>query len=384
MAWSSTRSRPVPNTRIEFVNLRKDWPMAAEWKRLCVLFIAVWMFAPGARAVFAQDESLDDLLTAGFEAVGRGRFAEAEGLLRKAVARAEGEDPEDVRLASILGQLAWAINQQGRSTEAEAVARRALAIQEKRLGPEHLDTSVGLQIVSAVEQAQGEHSEAERLLGRALAIQEKALGPDHPRVVSTLANLAFSASALGKLHRAEVLLKRAQAIQEEEAESPELAMTLYSLGHIEYKRREYAKALPYVKRALDIGRRLLGADHPEVVARLNGLIALYQAWGKYDEARPLAGEALALSRRVLGESHPDTGTSAYNLGCIDQAQGRSEAAEANYRMALAIWEKTLGPDHPNIGMCLDNCANVLHQIGRDDEAARMRERARAIRTIPQQ
>jgi hypothetical protein len=39
-------------------------------------------------------------------------------------------------------------------------------------------------------EAQGRHADAEPLYKRALAIEEKALGPDHPHVAVSLNNLA--------------------------------------------------------------------------------------------------------------------------------------------------------------------------------------------------
>ncbi len=44
---------------------------------------------------------------------------------------------------------------------------------------------------AALYQAQGKYAEAEPLYKRALAIDEKALGPEHPNVANDLSNLAI-------------------------------------------------------------------------------------------------------------------------------------------------------------------------------------------------
>jgi tetratricopeptide (TPR) repeat protein len=57
----------------------------------------------------------------------------------------------------------------------------------------------------------GRYADAEPLYKRALAIWEKALGPDHPDVAQSLNNLADLYSAQGRYADAEPLYKRALA-----------------------------------------------------------------------------------------------------------------------------------------------------------------------------
>jgi len=51
--------------------------------------------------------------------------------------------------------------------------------------------------------------EAETLMRRALAIDEKSLGPDHPNVATRLNNLAQLLQATNRLDEAEPLMRRA-------------------------------------------------------------------------------------------------------------------------------------------------------------------------------
>ena len=69
---------------------------------------------------------------------------------------------------------------QGRYAEAEALHKRALAIREKALGPDHADVALSLNNLAALYVAQGRYAEAEPLYKRSLAIQEKALAPTTP------------------------------------------------------------------------------------------------------------------------------------------------------------------------------------------------------------
>jgi tetratricopeptide (TPR) repeat protein len=68
----------------------------------------------------------------------------------------------------------------GDYTEAEPLYRRALAIDEKVLGPDHPEVANTLNNLAVLLEARGDYTEAEPLYRRALAIDEKALRPNHP------------------------------------------------------------------------------------------------------------------------------------------------------------------------------------------------------------
>ena len=76
-----------------------------------------------------------------------------------------------------------------RLAEAEPLYRRALAIDEKALGPT-IPTFRDSQPPGRAAAFHRPHTEAEPLFRRALAIIEKNFGPDHPDVASNLNNLA--------------------------------------------------------------------------------------------------------------------------------------------------------------------------------------------------
>jgi len=73
---------------------------------------------------------------------------------------------------------------------AEPLLRRALAIDEKALGPDHPDVAVDLNNLAKLFETKGDYAAAEPLMRRALAIDEKALGPDHPTTRQLKQNLA--------------------------------------------------------------------------------------------------------------------------------------------------------------------------------------------------
>ncbi len=66
--------------------------------------------------------------------------------------------------------------------------------------------------------AQGRYAEAEPLYKRALAISEKALGPDHPNVATSLENYAAVLRKTGRTSEAANIEARAKTIRVKHAE----------------------------------------------------------------------------------------------------------------------------------------------------------------------
>ena len=73
---------------------------------------------------------------------------------------------------------------------AEPLYRRALAIWETQLGPDHPDVARCLSNLADFYHERGRLSAAESLYTRALATLEKALGQNHPQVAVVGQNLA--------------------------------------------------------------------------------------------------------------------------------------------------------------------------------------------------
>ena len=70
--------------------------------------------------------------------------------------------------------------------------------------------------------------------------------------------------------------------------------------------------------------------------------------GRYSEAEPLYKQSLAIREKVLGPNHPDVAATLNGLAELYRAQGRYADAEPLYKRSLAIREKALGPDHPDV------------------------------------
>jgi tetratricopeptide (TPR) repeat protein len=151
-------------------------------------------------------------------------------------------------------------------------------------------------------------------------------------------------------------------------EHPDVATSLNNLAFLYNSQGRYSEAKPLYIQALALRRKLLGEEHPDVAASLNNLASLYYSQGRYSEAEPLYIQALALRHQLLGEEHPDIAASLNNLALFYDSQGKYSKAEPLYIQALALWRQLLGEEHPSVAQSLNNLAYLYNFQGRYSEA----------------
>ena len=98
---------------------------------------------------------------------------------------------------------------------------------------------------------------------------------------------------------------------------------------------------------VELRRRVLGADHPEVGWALASLGDLKMRRGAFTEAEAHIQDALALQRAVYGNEHPDVSRILMSLGRLHIRRSDVPAAAVAFREAAMIRANTLGPDHPS-------------------------------------
>ncbi len=143
-------------------------------------------------------------------------------------------------------------------------------------------------------------------------------------------------------------------------------------------KREYEDCEDLVRRQLDIRRRLLGPDHPEVAASLNVLGVVLRETGEYGEAETVLRRALDLRRRVFGPRHPDVAESLNDLGTVLWKQGDVAGAEPLIRKALAMRRDLLGPEDDKVAKSLNNLAILYYSRGDFARAAPLYREALAV------
>jgi len=312
---------------------------------------------------------------------GKGEFARAEPLMRRALAINEASFGADhPNVARDLNNLAVLLQATNRLGEAEPLMRRALGIEEASVGNDHPDVATALNNLAQLLRATNRLAEAEPMMRRALAIDEASVGGDHPEVAIRLNNLAQLLQETNRLAEAEPLMRRAIAIDEADlgADHPNVAIRLNNLAQLLQDTNRLAEAESLMRRALAIDEASLGADHPEVAIHLNNLATLLQDTNRLAEAEPLMRRALAIDEASLGNDHPNVAVRLNNLASLLRATNRLGEAEPLMRRALGIDEASYGKDHPNVAIRLNNLAGLLRATNRLGEAEPLYRRALAI------
>ena len=221
--------------------------------------------------------------------------------------------------------------------EAEALYQRALAIREKRLGPEHPDTALIIYNLANLYSGQGEYEQAESFYQRALAIDEQYYGHNHLEVATDLSSLADLYSDQGKYEQAEPLYQRALAIYERmlSPEHPSTAATLNDLADLYLNQDKYEQAEPLYLRALASYEKTHGPNDPHVAYDLNNLADLYQAQGKYAQAELLYRRILRIREQQVN-SHPNDAETYLDRGYAYLLLRKSEDACADFAKCAAL------------------------------------------------
>jgi len=121
---------------------------------------------------------------------------------------------------SVVGPLAYSglarfYQMRGRLTDADHVLSRALAVQERVLDPQDIRLARTLTELARVKTRESEYYDAEPLCRHALKIEEADFGSDSPRLFRTVAVYAQVEQKLGNAAQAEALMARARALRQE-------------------------------------------------------------------------------------------------------------------------------------------------------------------------
>jgi tetratricopeptide (TPR) repeat protein len=103
----------------------------------------------------------------------------------------------------------------------------------------------------------------------------------------------------------------------------------------------YQEAEKPLQAALKETEKDIHLDH-RLITSLNSLAELRYEQGTYNEAETLLRRALEVGEKVLGADNLEVATTLNSLGLVDAARGQFAEADPLYRRSLAIVENALG------------------------------------------
>ena len=118
----------------------------------------------------------------------------------------------------VLNNEAMSLYQKGQYGRAVMVAKKALDVANKGVGPDHPDVATSLNNLAVLYRSQGQYVQAEPLYQRSLAIREKVLGPEHLDVAMVLENYVDLLRVTKRTDEAAKLEARAQTIRAKHAQ----------------------------------------------------------------------------------------------------------------------------------------------------------------------
>ena len=153
------------------------------------------------------------------------------------------------------------------------------------------------------------------------------------------------------------------------AEHRDTLMSMNNLASTFLSQGKHTEAAALHVQTLEILKRVLGAEHPGTLTSMNNLAGAYGAQGKHTEAGALHAQTLEISKRVLGAEHPSTLASMHNLAGAYHSQGKYAEAAALHAQTLEIVKRVLGPEHPDTLRSMSNLASAYRFQGKHAEAA---------------
>jgi tetratricopeptide (TPR) repeat protein len=295
--------------------------------------------------------------------------------------------PEDLRATRRFIALATLHRSTGRHAEAQALLERAIALQERFLGPDHPDLARSLNNLGNLLQLRGDRNSAIPLFSRSLALSERALGPRHPQIAVLLNNLGAMHYLRGEFDEAQALLARSLALREELVgpAAPETLDTRENLALVLADRRSFAAAIAAFRSVLAIREQTLGPRHTKVADSQSNLARTLGEIGALDEAIPLAERSVSIYEDVRGQDDPELAEILMILAELMRKRGDLSRAHDLAERVLAIRSRTQEPTSQELSVALTSVAEGLLLRGEFTRARAHLERALAIReALPNQ
>ncbi len=321
-----------------------------------------------------------------------GQHDEAKVTLEQGLAAsiASGDDETELTLW-IQGKLGRLLQKTGDLDEARTMLEDSLT----RVRRHHADNTrllaSALNDMAAVALNEGNYSEVEPLLREAIELR-KALdvsqsssssSPVFSPVTATLVNnLGLVVYFQGRLEEAEQLYAESLEIRRRilDADHPDLAQVLTNLGLLLNETGRSALSATYLGEALEIRQRSLPSDHIQVLSGLNNLAMVRQAGHDYEDAEKLYQQALAGLIQRFGAEHPAVATTISNQASVLYDLGRLDESAEMFRQSLEMRRKLHPDGHPYLAYSLVGLGQSLTALGQADEALPMLQEALQIRS----
>ena len=269
------------------------------------------------------------------------RHAEALPLLERARGILEARlGPDDVSLADIHVAHAWIAFRQGRLADAQGSWRSVLRIRELHPGLRKIELQKALVGLAQVQVARREFAAARATLDRAYAILEEnddTVSEAAAAIHNTYTNLALREEDYPTARRhAETQIEIERQLS---GGAPQLVPAFVLLGRILERLDEFEQGEAALREAVRLAESEQGPLQRHHLAALTQLASLLHTRGRPDEALPFGRRALDVGETTLGPEAPWLVRVLSVLAEIERSLGRLPEALHLFERAGTILER---------------------------------------------
>jgi tetratricopeptide (TPR) repeat protein len=265
----------------------------------------------------------------------------------------------------------------GRFDEAEAQARRALALLDSIAGDMRLARAALLNTLGAIASAREELAAAEAACSEALALYGAADGDDPAGHADLLGNFAFVRRRQTRWDEAQRMSEEALTLRRSIGDPLKLAETLNNHGNLLFDRNDLDGAGTSWEEACDLYAKH-DEEHPYHAAALANLGWIRQRRGMLDEAGRLYARSLAIREERLGPDHADVASTLLKIAHLAAARGELDEADAGFARAIDVRRRALGGNSPLVAAALADRASLRLAQERNADAVALLDEAIAI------
>ncbi len=225
---------------------------------------------------------------------------------------------------------------------------------------------LGLLVFTAVLAFQAERLAVER----DRANQEAATATQVTQFLISLFNVSDPGEARGNsLTAREALDTGAERLDRTLRDQPLVRVRLATaIGTVYTNLGLYSAGQPLLERAVEVARAAAGDDHPDTVAAMNALAAVFWYRREWERSIELYQRVFDALRKTLGESDRSTLRAKFDLSSAYQGAMALPEAERLLRATLEAQRITLGADDPDTLSSLNNLQGLYFQMKRYEEA----------------
>ena len=246
------------------------------------------------------------------------------------------------------------------------------------------DTAYQLETLSFYYQAIGDYATRLKLIEKILSI-ELSKGFENTdyglkQLGMTYNHLATTYEGLGQYDKELEYSLKALEIHKKilSVEHPNLAMSYNNLATAYGSLAQYEKQLEYNLKALSIRQRILDPEHLDLATSYGNLATSYGNLRQYEEQLEYNLQALAIREKALPAAHPYLASSYGNLATsYGNLKKYDKQLEYDFK-ALIIREKVLPIEHPDLAISYNNLAWTYYSLGDLSKATTYIQKAMAI------